>query len=75
MLASECTKNCDIWSFLDKQRKNSPNLTFKILKNFLNNHVVITLRKRQIITELSRAQITRVISFCDKNKQVNSQGY
>lgn len=73
MLAAVCTENYDTWSFLDKQEKNSK--AFKILKNFLNNHIVIKLHKRQIVTELSIAQITRVIYFRDKNEQVNSQGY
>lgn len=65
-------ENFDRWI---SEKKKILRLTFKILENFLNNNIVIKLHKRQIITELSTAQITRVISFCDKNEQVNSQGY
>lgn len=57
------------------KEKNIPNLTFKILENILNNHIVIKLHKRQIITESNRAQIIHVIYFCHKNKQLNSQGF
>lgn len=53
MLTSVCNEIYDIWSFLDKKKNTSP--TFKILENFLNNHIVIKIHRRQIITELSEA--------------------